>query len=293
MPLSVNDLLKKVKRLEIISNRFANDLFAGQYKSVFRGRGMEFSEVREYQPGDDIRTIDWNVTARAGRPYIKRFVEERELTVLFVVDISASGIYGTERSKWDTAIELVATLMFSALKNNDKVGLLTFCERVEDYYRPGKGKAHILHLLRELVQCDPVARPTDINAALEYVNRVLKRRSVIFLLSDFLAPELGRELAICRRKHDLIALSLEDPGERTFPNVGFLTLYDPETKETIEVDTGDSSVREYLAKRLGHKRESVAGNLKRGKVDLLTIGTDSDFSNELRRFFKARERRFR
>lgn len=293
MTLSVTELLKKVRRLEIVSNRFANDLFAGQYKSVFRGRGMEFNEVREYQPGDDIRSIDWNVTARAGRPYVKRFVEERELTVLFMVDISASGIFGTNRSKWDASVEAAATLMFSALKNNDKVGLLTFCDKVENYYKPAKGKANILHLIRELLQTEPIARPADLNAALEYVNRILKRRAVIFLLSDFLTPQPGRELIVCRRKHDLIALSTVDAGEREFPQVGFLTLFDPETGQEIEVDTGDPKVRHFLADQMRNKRNEIAGCLKKSKVDLLEFGTEDDFTKDLRRFFRARAKRAR
>ncbi|MDR2757256.1 MAG: DUF58 domain-containing protein [Planctomycetaceae bacterium] len=184
------ELLKKVRRIEIVANRAVNDFFAGQYKSVFRGRGMEFSEVREYQPGDDIRAIDWNVTARAGKPFIKHFVEERELTILFLVDVSASGIFGSIRSKLDTAIEIAATLMFSALRNNDKVGLITFAEQVIDYYRPRKGRANVLHLIRELLAVEPSAQQTNIKAVLDYVNRVQKRRAVVFLLSDFLVPEL-------------------------------------------------------------------------------------------------------
>ena len=293
MNTQVSEILKKVRRLEIVSNRFANDLFAGQYKSVFRGRGMEFSEVREYQPGDDFRLIDWNVTARAGRPYIKRFVEERELTALFMVDVSASGIFGSVRSKLDTAIEVAATLMFSAIKNNDKVGLLTFCDRVLDYRRPRKGKANVLRLIRELVSARPVARPTNVEAALEYADRVLKRRAVIFLISDFFAPEAKRRLAMLRRRHDLIALSLADPREASFPNVGILTLRDPETGETIEVDTADAKTREILAARLAAQRAAVADSLRRANVDRLNISTDRDFLPDLRAFFKNRERKIR
>ncbi|MDR1483328.1 MAG: DUF58 domain-containing protein [Planctomycetaceae bacterium] len=185
--LEVSELLKKVRRIEIVANRAVNDFFSGQYKSVFRGRGMEFNEVREYQAGDDIRSIDWNVTARAGKPFIKRFVEERELTIIFLIDISGSGIFGTSRSKIDTAIEVAATLMFSALKNNDKVGLITFADRVIDYHRPRKGKANVLQLIRELLVIEPIASQTDLRLVLDYVNRVQKRRAVIFLLSDFLA----------------------------------------------------------------------------------------------------------
>ncbi len=291
MNSSISEILKKVRRLEIVSNRSANDLFAGEYKSVFRGRGMEFSEVREYQPGDDIRQIDWNVTARAGRPYVKRFVEERELTILFMVDVSASGIFGSVRSKLDTAIEAVATLMFSALKNNDKVGLLTFCDEVIDYFQPRKGKANILHLIRQLVGFRPVPRPTRIDRAIQYVQRVLKRRAVIFLVSDFFAPDSEKELALCRHRHDLIGLTLADPRESEFPNVGILSLRDPETGETIEVDTASPKTREILATRFRTQREKIMGSLRRARVDQLTIGTDRNYLKDLRLFFKNREKR--
>ena len=186
----IAELLKKVRRIEIVARRTVDDLFSGQYKSAFRGRGMEFSEVCEYQPGDDVRSIDWNVTARAGRPYIKRFVEERELTILFLVDISASGVFGSQRSKLETSVEVAATLMFSAAKNNDKVGLITFAEQVQDFFPPRKGRANVLHLIRELLAAEPVVRPTNLKGVLDYVNRIQKRRAVVFLLSDFLVPEL-------------------------------------------------------------------------------------------------------
>ena len=206
--LEVADILKKVQRIQIVANRTVNDLFAGQYKSVFRGRGMEFDEVREYQPGDDVRTIDWNVTARTGHPFIKRFAEERELTVLFLVDVSASGAFGSaDRSKLELVIEVAALLMFSALKNNDKVGLVTFCDEVLDYFPPRKGKANVLRLIRQLVAAEPVARSTDLGSVLEFVNRVQKRRAVVFLISDFLAPQAPRAMAACSKRHDLIAMS--------------------------------------------------------------------------------------
>ncbi len=188
--LDVSELLKKVRRIEIVANRTVNDFFSGQYKSVFRGRGMEFNEVREYQPGDEIRDIDWNVTARAGKPFIKRFVEERELTIMLLVDVSASGVFGSSRAKMEAAVEMAATLMFSALKNNDKVGLLLFADGVVDYYRPRKGKANVLHLIRQLLTSEPVAGETNLKEALDYVSRIQKRRAVVFLLSDFLVPEL-------------------------------------------------------------------------------------------------------
>ncbi|MBR2693242.1 MAG: DUF58 domain-containing protein [Thermoguttaceae bacterium] len=287
----LSDILKKVRRLEIVSNRSANDLFAGEYKSVFRGQGIEFSEVREYQPGDDVRLIDWNVTARAGRPFIKRFVEERELTILFMLDVSASGIFGSRRGKLDTAVEAAATLMFSALKNNDKVGLLTFCDEVIDCRPPRKGKGAVLRLIREMIAQEPVPRPTDLAKALDYANRILKRRSVVFLISDFFAPQADKELAICRRKHDLIALSLTDPREMDFPNVGLIRLRDPETGQTAEVDTASSRVRELLARRLGAQRESVRNCLNHYGIDQLEIGTDRDYVKDLRGFFEKRRGR--
>jgi len=194
----VASILKRVRQIQIVANRRVDDLLAGQYKSVFRGRGMEFDEVREYQPGDDVRSIDWNVTARAGAPFVKRFVEERELTVMFLVDVSASGAFGsTWRSKLETLVELAAMLMFSALKNNDKVGLVTFCDEVIDYFPPRKGKSNVLHLIRELVAVEPVARPTNIAAAVDYLNRVQRRRAVVFLLSDFLAGDASKALGVC------------------------------------------------------------------------------------------------
>ena len=287
----LSDILKKVRRLEIVSNRSANDLFAGEYKSVFRGQGIEFSEVREYQPGDDVRLIDWNVTARAGRPFIKRFVEERELTILFMLDVSASGIFGSRRGKLDTAVEAAATLMFSALKNNDKVGLLTFCDEVIDCRPPRKGKGAVLRLIREMIAQEPVPRPTDLAKALDYANRILKRRSVVFLISDFFAPQADKELAICRRKHDLSALSLTDPREMDFPNVGLIRLRDPETGQTAEVDTASSRVRELLARRLGAQRESVRNCLNHYGIDQLEIGTDRDYVKDLRGFFEKRRGR--
>ncbi len=208
----VTEILKKVRHIQIVANRAVNDLFAGQYKSVFRGRGMEFDEVREYQPGDDVRTIDWNVTARTGAPFVKRFCEERELTVIFLVDISASGAFGSgERSKLDMVVEVAAMLMFSALKNNDKVGLITFCDDVIDYFPPRKGKVNVLHLIRQLVAVEPVPRETDLNSALEFLSKVQKRRAVAFMISDFLAPPARHAMAVCSKRHDLIAMTVADP----------------------------------------------------------------------------------
>jgi uncharacterized protein (DUF58 family) len=292
--LAVADILKRVRRIQIVANRAVNDLFAGQYKSVFRGRGMVFDEVREYQPGDDIRTIDWNVTARTGSCFIKRFCEERELTVLFLVDVSASGVFGsTQRSKLDLVVEVAALLMFSALKNNDKVGLLTFCDEVLDYYPPRKGKSHVLHLIRELVGQRPVARETKLQAALDFLNHVQKRRAVVFLVSDFIGPSARRTLAVTKGRHDVTAISISDPREKALPDVGFITLRDAETGEVVEVDTRHPAVRALFQSRTAERRETFQSELRRVGVDELPIDTQGDYVASLRRFFRMREKRFR
>jgi uncharacterized protein (DUF58 family) len=292
--LTVTDILKRVRRIQIVANRMANDLLAGQYKSVFRGRGMEFDEVREYQPGDDVRSIDWNVTARTGAPHIKRFAEERELTVLFLVDVSASGAFGSvERSKLDLVVEVAAMLMFSALKNNDKVGLITFCDEVIDYLPPRKGKANVLHLVRQLVAVRPVARETNLAAALEFLGRVQKRRAVAFLISDFLAPHARQAMAVANRRHDLVAVRVTDPREQALPDVGFISLVDAETGQIVELDTHHPQVRALFQARAAGRSQEVSNELKKIAVDELAIRTDEDYQTSLRRFFRMRERRFR
>lgn len=291
---NVLDILKKVRHIQIVASRTVNDLLAGQYKSVFRGRGMEFDEVREYQPGDDIRTIDWNVTARTGAPFIKRFCEERELTVVLLVDVSASGIFGSvSRAKLDLAVEMAALLMFSALKNNDKVGLLTFADRVCDYFPPRKGKANVLRLIRQLVAVEPVAAETNLAVALDYLNRVQKRRAVVFLLSDFLAPAAHHAMAIANRHHDLVAVTVSDPREESLPDVGFIKLRDAETGELVELDTHHPQVRQLFQSRAADRAGELSNRLKKAGIDQLTIRTDEDYQKSLRRFFRMRERRFR
>ena len=291
---AVADILKKVQRIQIVANRAVDDIFAGQYKSVFRGRGMEFDEVREYQPGDDVRTIDWNVTARTGTPFIKRFCEERELTVMFMVDVSASGAFGSgQRSKLDLVVEVAALLMFSALKNNDKVGLVTFCDDVVEYLPPRKGKANVLHLVRQLVAAEPIARETNLDAALEFVGRVQKRRAVVFLISDFLAPDARHAMAVCGRRHDLIAVNITDPREETLPDVGFINLIDAETGRLVELDTRHPQVRALFARQAVDRAEALSRQLKRSGVDELPIRTNEDYVGDLRRFFNMREKRFR
>ncbi len=291
---SVADILKKVQRIQIVANRSVNDLLAGQYKSVFRGRGMEFDEVREYQPGDDVRTIDWNVTARAGAPFIKRFSEERELTVLFLVDISASGAFGSgEQSKLELVVEMAALLMVSALKNNDKVGLVTFCDDVLGFFPPRKGKSNVLRLIRELVAADPVARDTNLDRALEFLNRVQKRRAVVFMISDFLADSAQHALLVSNKRHDLIAVTVTDPRERSLPDVGFISLMDAETGEIVEVDTHHPRVRALFETRASGRDATLSDELKRGGVDELAVSTSEPYATSLRRFFRAREKRFR
>lgn len=291
---SIAEILKRVERIQIIANRQVDDLFAGQYHSVFRGRGMEFDEVREYQPGDDVRTIDWNVTARAGSPFIKRFCEERELTVMFLVDVSASGAFGSgSRSKLELVVEVAAMLMFSALKNNDKVGLIRFCDDVVAFDPPRKGKANVLRLIRELISTEPVHRETNLNRALEFVNRVHKRRGVVFLISDFLGPKDKTALAVTNRRHDLVAITVGDPREETLPDVGFVTLEDAETGETIEVDTRHPEVRRLFQAQAMERGNELSNLLKKVGIDQLPISTDSDYLQGFRKFFNMRERRFR
>lgn len=291
---SVAEILRKVQRIQIVANRSVNDLLAGQYRSVFRGRGMEFDEVREYQPGDEIRTIDWNVTARAGTPFIKRFSEERELTVVFMVDISASGSFGSgQQSKLDVMVEMTALLMFSALKNNDKVGLQLFADEVHHYFPPRKGNRNVLRLIREMLAVDPVQKETNLEAALQYLNRVQKRRAVVFLISDFQAEASRRALAISNGRHDLVAITVVDPREQTLPNVGFVRLRDAESGEVVEVDTQHPEVRRMFAERAEDSQQELATGLRRAGVDQLSINTGESYATSLRRFFESRERRLR
>jgi uncharacterized protein (DUF58 family) len=294
MPRDVAEVLKEVRRIQLVASRQVNDLLAGEYQSVFKGRGMEFDSVREYVPGDEIRSIDWNVTARAGTPYVKKFCEERELTIVMAVDISASGLFGSLRlSKLDTAAEVAAILMFSALRNHDKVGMVLFADDVIEYVPPRKGSGTVLRLIRDLLAVEPVKAPTNIAAALEFIGRVQRRRSVVFVMSDFLGPDCSRALAACNHKHDVIAVTLSDPREFALPDVGFVTLRDAETDEIVEVDTAHPRVRELFAQRAARRDAQLDGWLKRARVDRLNIRTDQAYATSLQRFFHMRERRFR
>lgn len=287
----LEEVLKEVRRIQIVARRQVNDLLAGEYLSAFHGRGMEFNAVREYVPGDEIRSIDWNVTARTGAAYVKTFCEERELTVMLMVDISASGAFGSQRlSKMDTAIEVAAVLMFTALKNNDKVGLMFFADDVITYIPPRKGRGNVLRLIRELLATEPVKTQTDITKALEFLGRVQRRKCVVFLMSDFLGPDCSRALAIANQRHDCIAVTLEDPRESTLPDVGFVTLRDAETDELIELDTRHPRVRTLFAQSARSREQTLIGWLRRANVDRLTIRTDQPYAHSLQRFFRARER---
>lgn len=286
------DLLKKIRRIEIRVRRLLNTTFLGEYHSVFRGQGIEFSEVREYQPGDDVRAIDWNVTARSGFPYIKQFVEERELTVLLVVDVSASGTYGsTGQSKLEVATEVAALLAFSAIRNNDKVGLVAFTDQVEKFVPARKGPQHVLRILRELLYLTPKGRGTDIAEALRYTNHLQRRRSVIFLISDFLTQGYEATLRVTGRRHDVVAIALTDPREESLPEAGLVTLEDAESGSMVVVDTGDPTVRREYHRLALEARVQRKGVLQSLKVDNLEVSTNASYVEPLAGFFKARARR--
>ena len=286
------ELAKKIRYLEIYTSKAVNDILAGEYGSVFKGRGMEFDEVREYAPGDDIRTIDWNVTARTGHPYVKRFVEERELTIMFLVDLSASGTFGSiERTKNETAAELCALLSFSAVKNNDKVGLIVFTDTIEMFIPPQKGVAHVLRLIRELLYFRPRKARTDIVAALDYLGRVTHKRCVAFLISDFECEEFDRPLRVLGKRHDLIAVSVTDPREMQMVDIGLIELEDAETGERVLIDTGSAAVRKEYA-QLGRSRSDRLHSLFRSvNIDHVEIMTGRDYVKDLVKFFRGRERR--
>ncbi len=288
------EVLKKVKRIEIQTRGLVNDVFSGEYHSVFKGRGMEFAEVREYQYGDDIRTIDWNVSARMGHPYVKVFEEERELTVMLLVDASRSAEFGTyAQMKGEIAAEICALLAFSAIKNNDKVGLIIFTDKIEKFVPPKKGKKHVLRVVRELLYHKPESTGTDIAMALEYMNRVMTRRAVAFLISDFQADDFEPALRIAGRRHDLIAVTITDPREMELPAVGFIELEDAETGEAVLVDTSSQELRQAFSKEVARRRNHLDRLFRRINIDRIDIFTDKPYAEPLIRFFRMRAKRFR
>lgn len=290
-------ILRKVRRIEIHTNRMVTDAMAGAYHSIFKGTGMDFEEVREYSPGDEIRTIDWNVTARMGRPFIKKFREERELTLMLLVDVSASGNFGSQlESKRELAAELASVLAFAASKNNDKVGLLLFSEHVEVFIPPKKGRRHILRIIREILFFNPEAKGTNIPQALTYMNSILKRKAVVFLLSDFIydshAPEAERmlfqSLSGTNKRHDLNCITLLDPRELTLPDVGLITLEDAETGESIELNTGNKKVRDAFETSNARRFDVLKKNLLQRGIQNFSVRTDQPYIKDLRAFFEKR-----
>jgi uncharacterized protein (DUF58 family) len=269
-----------------------NDVFAGQYHSAFKGRGMEFEEVREYQPGDDVRAIDWNVTARSGRPFIKNFREERELTVMLAVDISASQDFGTHgQLKSELVAELGATLAFSAIRNNDKVGMLLFTDRIEKIVPARKGTRHVLRVVRELLYHEPQGRRTDVAGALQHLDRLLQRRAVVFVISDFQSPDFSRPLRILRRRHDLIPIMIRDQREARMPPVGYVELLDPETGEQVLVDTRSRAFRRQFERLSADWREQLMTDFRRRRIDAIDVATGESFVEPLTKFFRRRETR--
>lgn len=288
------EILKKVRQIEIRTGRLVNDVFAGQYESIFKGRGMEFHEVREYTPGDDIRSIDWNVTARTGHPYVKKFIEERELTVLLMADMSGSGYFGSvKKMKSEIMAEIGALLAFSAIKNSDKVGLLLFTDHVEKFIAPKKGRPHVLRVIRELLYFKPTGRRTSINSALEYLGKVLKKKAVVFLISDFMDSGYEKLLGILNKRHDIVGISIQDPREISLPDIGLLEFEDAETGENVFLDTGDRSLRQELAKRGAAFQENRKRAFRSMNMDSIDISTDKSYIEPLMLFFKTRAKRFR
>jgi uncharacterized protein (DUF58 family) len=289
-----------MRQLEIRTRRMVNDSLAGSYQSVFKGRGMDFDEVREYSPGDEVRTIDWNVTARAGRPFVKKFTEERELTIFLLVDISASGNFGSGAlSKRDLAAELASVLAFSAIRNSDKVGLLLYTDQVERYLPPKKGRRHVLRVVRDILYHAPARIGTDTVKALDVANRLLHRRAVVFLISDFEAPkstpaarlDLRRAMRRTNRRHDLVAVHVEDPREKELPDVGIVALEDAESGEVIELDTASATIRNRFKELSLERGRRLVSDFRSEGIDTLQLQTNAPYMPALQRFFKTRQRR--
>jgi len=286
------EILKKVRLIEIKTRHIVNNIFGGEYHSAFKGMGMEFAEVREYYPGDDIRAIDWNVTARTGKPFIKKYDEERELTVMLIVDVSASGFFGTGESlKSDIMIELASILSFSAIKNNDKVGLLLFSDKIEEFIPPKKGKSHVLRVIREMIYHKAKDRKTDISIALEHIQKVLKRKSIIFLLSDFWDDSYQQTMKLINKKHDLINIQILDKAEIAIPKLGMVKFHDAETQKSAWIDTKNKQVQNISTKYIQNKNKVIKEFCKKNKIDFISIDTDEGYLNPLEQFFSSRMHR--
>ena len=286
------EILKKVRLIEIKTRHIVNNIFGGEYHSAFKGMGMEFAEVREYYPGDDIRAIDWNVTARTGKPFIKKYNEERELIVMLIVDVSASGFFGTGDSlKSDIMIELASILSFSAIKNNDKVGLLLFSDKIEEFIPPKKGKSHVLRVIREMIYHKAKDRKTDISIALEHIQKVLKRKSIIFLLSDFWDDSYQQTMKLINKKHDLINIQILDKAEIAIPKLGMVKFHDAETQNSAWIDTNNKQVQNISTKYIQNKNKVIKEFCKKNKIDFISIDTAEGYLNPLEQFFSTRMHR--
>ena len=290
--MSTSALLKKVRKIEIKTKGLSNHIFAGEYHTAFKGKGMAFSEVREYQPGDDVRSIDWNVTARYNAPFVKIFEEEREMTVMLLIDVSGSGDFGTNMQfKRELATEISAILAFSAIKNNDKVGVIFFSNIIEEFIPPKKGKSHILRIIRQVLAFEAKEKKTDIALAIEYFNNVMKKRTICFVLSDFLSPEFEKPLKIASKKHDIIALRIHDKRENSLPNIGIIPLQDAENDSISYVDTSSQKVRELFHNKQEEKQAYLKKLFQKCGVDIIDISTGSDYVKPLMNFFKNRGKR--
>jgi len=286
------ELVKKLKKIEIYTSRLANDQLAGSYHSVFKGRGMAFSEVRQYQPGDDVRFIDWNVSARMNDTYVKVFTEEREMTVMLLVDLSASERFGSvEKPKIETVAEVAALLAFSAIKNNDRVGLILFTDRVERFVPPKKGRSHVMRVVTEILNANPEGEGTDLGVALDLLGGIGKRRTVAFLISDFITDQYEKPLKVVSAKHDLIPIQIVDPREEELPDVGLALIEDLETGELVEVDTSDLDLRGEYAREAQRQRAAREHLFRRLQLDHVTVSTDRDFVRPLTELFRLRQRR--
>ena len=286
------ELVKKLKKIEIYTSRLANDQLAGSYHSVFKGRGMAFSEVRQYQPGDDVRFIDWNVSARMNDTYVKVFTEEREMTVMLLVDLSASERFGsTDKRKIETVAEVAALLAFSAIKNNDRVGLILFTDQVERFVPPKKGRSHVMRVVTEILNAKPKSEGTELGVALDLLGGIGKRRTVAFLISDFIAQDYEKPLRVVSAKNDLIPIQIVDPREDELPDVGLALMEDLETGELVEVDTSNLGVRADYAREMQRQRASREHLFRRLKLDHVTVSTDRDFVKPLTELFRLRQRR--
>jgi uncharacterized protein (DUF58 family) len=288
------EVLRQVKLLELQTRGLVNSLFTGEYRSVFKGQGMEFAEVREYQAGDEVRSIDWNVTARMGRPFVKRYIEERELTVMLAVDLSGSERFGTRgRFKSELASELAAVLAMSAIRNNDRVGAVLFTDRIEHVVPPRKGRRHALRLMRDLLVFEPVGTRTDLPAALEFTGKMVAHKSIIFVVSDFQADDLEHPLKLLAQRHDVIAVTVDDPSEQTLPDIGLARFIDPESGATLDIDTSDPDVRRRFGEAVEEEINNRRRLLRRLAIDEVPVHTDGSIVEPLIRFFRARETRAR